>query len=1651
MKSLHHPWDIKAYNSGAQRDLDQELMYVQSGAHVDACNFRVVSMGGDYSVAKKINGEDLLYPNIDNRCNGGSGTALSTTYECIGAAEINDHIIEFWADAASTDPALIRIDGQIVCYSADFPLTYNHPLQIAKNESCIGGEVYITDDNVPPMIFNIEDLMSNSGMLVGSTCTEKYFTEFNLAEHQLQVTNPIDHPVFIKLTSNQSGYNEVFGSGGMPVGYYSYQLRYATQAGDRTVWSVPTPLIPVVSRLTTGCSPTFPNMQTHSKDPDITSPSVYGIHLKFRVNNVNNFDFIEVRRNSFYAGDPLGVAPVSELIGSVNINNGEIGVINILDNGSQAEESLSPDEAAESMSAIQKAKAIRYFNGKLYLMNLEYASRQVDNDITFVGAGGSEMFPVLEKIYKAGLKDAYKYTYNKPYMDGEKYGFAVILYDDNNQFTYAVPVTNYDNYQFPDRRDIPSADTIAHSYFGMSEAARVDGTVGESHEIFDLYDAVAKTDACSFINILDINTGTGKGSIRLNYVSSCDNVGAGISPHDVGYKPFTPTGQEDTRCGGTDYIVNTWIRNVSIGAKIDYNPKGFAPNYYSQGMALKGLDTYPDWAKAFSVVRTAPAKRVVAQGIGYYSLNAAGGAFGANLTKNTNEFWFYSPDTDAGTSIDPGVVDDVINNPSAYEVVLVSPLGFFTEVYSANVETGSDKGADIITYARIIRENSSSPEMNPQEDNTRGLVDGAYSYTAYGAWRYSALDAGNTVFPNGVATGINSFDINNVSEVTDNRSVFLKINLTGSQYNAFSTGGPVSGSDPDVRKWHEPVYIVNIVRKVADIVDSNVQEYIHTGHYQKIESLIGISDGSNGQIFDLVDERWEDCMPLISGMTINPYYGLYRYLHIDYGDGIKRRWINSANLNLATLTSIYSQLTLNGSAVVNDGTGNQTVYGVYSQQQTTDSTAPVYQIVFQQLTGTVNASYFNPPAGSKVYVLYDNRIPIRFFGGDVSQGEATCALIDKQYDKNANPNGNQNEFKFNVGFPNSIYNINDRYFIINRTTGINRIQDDNTFFFDKNFGTSPAQVRQLLCMFACRSRADITFSFNDESTKHSSDQYFLLKNYVVHPYRWKDDEFANGAAAVYTDNNIWGEYETDYGNEYELWGYGGFRFIHNVNIDYSKDLTDGIQITSVPEVGFEEQTDYCTRIAWSLERPINSQNTPSLRTFLAQNTFDISDDTGEIKYAYDAITGKGNNLYAFTQDGVCLLLVDKRLIHEINGSELTTVGSDQGGILGELWITKDIGMNDEFWRSASEYSNRIYFANHQSVYMMADNGIQDIAKVKYHSKLYPDFLRDFPDNYDAKMCAVYDPLHNEYWITFKKRDPEYIDWCMTGGAYYLVDSEYYPNNPAYGYNCFTYYIGIDDEILNVTTRPLSSNTLILGGPGATMLTHNVQVCSTPESATPLQIGYTDMSGNNPVTVIIATLDPGECVCITATEGRDGQYVYADTECIPFEQYDCPTVSFAQNLNQGQGGWNGSFDYTFDKYVYVGNKVYGMKNLETYELGVGYQINGAPINAVLLQAHSAPMFEEKEFCRVRVNTYPALSSPSRIEFFNNIDQALTDDVQCFVNAANLKNYNGWEQYVPRKTNAPFNRMQGRVMLYKIIHNLEEDFAVISTGVQWKRLK
>jgi hypothetical protein len=590
---------------------------------------------------------------------------------------------------------------------------------------------------------------------------------------------------------------------------------------------------------------------------------------------------------------------------------------------------------------------------------------------------------------------------------------------------------------------------------------------------------------------------------------------------------------------------------------------------------------------------------------------------------------------------------------------------------------------------------------------------------------------------------------------------------------------------------------------------------------------------------------------------------------------------------------------------------------------------------FEYLFPAYPQGIFIPQAENEIVVKYDNRIPVRVFGGDTWINESIWAVKDKEYTK-----GGENidestldefngigDFRLNVAWPFKRFEINERHFIIkNATAGVGKIQDENVYNVNPT-GIKPSSLRQLIAMWTAETKINLSFSFNDEGVLHSSLQQLPLKNYVMRPHQWDDDQFASGATAAYADNNIFADYETDYGDEYLNWQFGGYRFLPQVNLDYSKkDNTRAI--ASVPELGFEEQNEFCTRIIWSARRPINVQDTPSIRTFPTQNVHDISDDTGEIKYAYDAISDKGNNLYAFTDSGVAILLIDKRLIHEINGTELATVGSDIGGILNELWLNKEIGMTDELWRSAGEYSNIISWMNDSSVYTMAGNSILDIGRKGYHSHIKREFLDKLGTGYADKVAGLYNVLNNEYWCNTQFKTPE------------------------------------------------------------------------------------------------------------------------DT--------DRPTIVF----NQAKQQWEGTFAYDFDRYLSFNNNAYGLRDLETYHLDQGRIINGSLVEAYLIQASavvslttgfSKTNISDKEFIRIRINSD---NKPTKVEFFDDLSQLIANNVQCEIdtiaNPDALRDYYGFEHYIPRRT-VNRNRMQGRLLIFKIIHNLDEDFKVVTTDIQYKPLK
>jgi hypothetical protein len=165
-------------------------------------------------------------------------------------------------------------------------------------------------------------------------------------------------------------------------------------------------------------------------------------------------------------------------------------------------------------------------------------------------------------------------------------------------------------------------------------------------------------------------------------------------------------------------------------------------------------------------------------------------------------------------------------------------------------------------------------------------------------------------------------------------------------------------------------------------------------------------------------------------------------------------------------------------------------------------------------------------------------------------------------------------------------------------------------------------------------------------------------------------------------------------------------------------------------------------------------------------------------------------------------------------------------------------------------------------------------------------------------------------------------------------------------------------------------------------------------------------------------------------------------------------------------WNDRYDYRFDRYISIDNKVYGIgnrgtnvrKGANTYVIEDGELIGGqkmvsevwnvcAPVK--FYPEEPVPWILEKEFIRIRIASN---LKPTKVYFYDyygqDVQAELTADYDYY-----LKNYGNFEQYVPRRlaiADAERKRMQGRAMIYRVIYE-GGGFIVRQIAVQFKTLK
>lgn len=1339
--SEHHPKDVRTNNRGATYDIDEELSGAENkGMYFDSENGRVSSSRGNIGAWEKIRGQeevhDTLYPG---------------TWFCLVSSKINDDTFEIWVETTGADSPYIVINGTVMGKSDLMPWLYEHRVQFDVNENCLGGEIFLTDNNVSPIILNIKDIKDSyaAGDLT-------YFDDFNPELYYINLSSPLDIPVFTGLVN-------VGGGGGLPVGSYQYSIRYINEDGDFTNWSPLTPAIPVVQSLSTASS-LYPSIKTYGGPQNISSITSYGVKLRFRITNLNNYDYVEIRRISYNFGTGIDYIPQGAIVAKLDVAPGEVSIREFIDpsDSNVEEETLADNEEAGELSVIDRAKGIRYYDKRLVLMNFSSPSKVAELD--FLTYNGKKVFPVVEGLGKAGFNDPVAHAYKKNYPSNEKYSFAINLFDGFGGSGFTVEDDDLKNIQAPSRRDKMDQDSKDLSHNGYVTAAAVDSSVDAVFEVFDHEDAVEKKDLCSFKNIME------KGSKSSDLNNYCPDAGFGgvVQASEIGYQPYTPTDDNDG-VSGHDYVVNPEVNDGSNW--LEYRPKGFGCNYYSRGFAFAGIENFPSWAKSFSVVRTERAGRVVCQGIGMYSLtkgdfNSIGNS--AAATKDLRKLWFTSPDIVSGL-VNQATLEDMQANPQNYKVQVSSPLGFFSEVYNFENNTvfqQRDRLIDMVSYARVLRDNG---QINPGEDPAMG-VNGYVAFNKYrnpenaGQGAFNTPDGGNTIF------GLSGFAFK-----SDGRSSYYEVEVDQNIYNHGNSGGTGDNDfeDSGMKEFTEPFYIINIIREGAEVSDSNINSYYNTGHYQKIESIIGLGDGVANQSFMLVDERWEDCIPSLTPTGFNNAGESFVYL-VDEQQN-ERVCLNVTYYTPAQITTILTDISTNGFYTT---AGGMEVHGIYTHYQ--DANGDIF-IQFDH-------PFTTPSENEQVIVRYDSTRPIRVFGGDTVVGENVFCPIDKETDGvYTGTIDDGDHYDFNIGFPFRRFMMNPRHYVVVRTNGANKIQNEE----DLRLG----YLRQLIVMYACESISSSALSYNGEYPL----EFFPLTHYVMRPNRWDDSSFGTGDLDVIADdNNMQRDYFDDYPEEYNFWKYGGFRFDQQYNVDYS---VKGPRLYfSKPKVGFKEENNFCTGVAWSLPRAINQQNSPGLKTFLGTNRYMASDDNGEIKKAWDARTsGKGSNLYGVTESGICLFLTKKAILSNLSADDLTVTASDDF-ISGEYWISTGVGSNDEMWRGMADSDVEIrtesgrakfralFIPNSHSIYRLMENQVVDIAKDKYHARISPS-LKAIGPGYTDHVTGHFDQNHNEYWLQMNDEN-QGVQRCFVydqnesmfiGRFHYIFDKYLYKGGSMYGF------------------------------------------------------------------------------------------------------------------------------------------------------------------------------------------------------------------------------------------------------------------------------
>lgn len=1320
------PWLMRLLGKGVNADVRPDMM--EDGLARWQVNFRSASVDGDAGSLESVEGETVLYP----------PQAMDSSYRCIGTYQAKDDTVSFHAPIAPGLPVRVMVNGVTMVESEDIPYQWDRPLQITGVDREQGSILHPADGYAPALFWDIEAI--KAAYAAGDQTYQSGF----LLDYVTVIP-----PGILEWPEHRG--NPDIGSGGARAGQYVFRLRTYDTYGNKSNLGPPTPHISVAWQQAPIYWPgadQYPGGQTtggHTTGTD-EEGTPYGIALEWQVDNTSNYAGIELVVTRWNDGAGLEGPGVTEVVAKFPVANGAFDRMSfVYPRDNNFFEEIPTDEAQQQSVNFTAPKTVETVDNRVAYMNIKM--KDDVHAVTFKEVDGRKCFPITSKVstwnwgaeYNDGFSDPVNNTYMKGAAHNERYGVGIMAWDGSGSRSFVNEVDG--NFLFPERARRKTGDSLRYSTHPIM---RTNTECQGDDPVSPTFDAIvqgkkSKLPDSNPNNFANIMTGSG-------------------------YNPMNPRGPQDENY--TRYGLRP-VKTHYQDWRIEYTHEGvsdtgacFAPEVHSMGIGIYGPENMdvavPGWS-VLSVMRTAPAGRVVASGMAvFHSLP------GSSSLKYTNSVYAWFPDIDSEET-PLSVRDHIVNNPGQYALKF-TPYGTYAEVYAARYKTpeiyngqhyyNTLRGVDVVHYVDIQHEPPPGDPYNVNnstDSRPQGIQPGAsgdpgqVNNVGYQAWRRLTTDlplsgtnpAGNDYLwfldPNNSDQGASEISIERFDRVAEGRGAIYAIRTDSNKpiYRLSDRRREAHFLDTDTRRYHGPVWVVDLVRKGMEMRQVNTTEYLNTGTHIAKSRTIGIYTGPGGQNFELFHARLHDAVPR------QGFPPTQRYAYVQAPGGAERRWMSNANdLGGATFSEVYAAINSDGYWV--DAAGNE-VYGVYSNTWDFDTSR---RRDFLRFGGF--SQFPSPPVGSRIIVKYDEREPIISHGFDTTTAPWTWAALDRKYNALYDEEGETSTANTDVEcgaawlYPAGVFGT--EYWVPRDAREGNHQRRESGAF------SIMGRIRQWVVVGHLATRTPGHLATGGGNTIRYA---FPRTHYIMRPSAWWSTDYPG----------VISQYFQDYPGEESSWTYGGFRFQNQYNHDYSKQpLVTGL---GVPRNGQNPPRDLPTGMIVSDRLNPLAQDAPGLRTFRQDNLKIADESQGEIKFCAALDQGGSQRLWVWTESGYFNIPYNTQMLTDSDGNVIGTQSIGAFWPRQENWMARnDHGMPGELWRLAAKANvpiqgnaDTVFWTDGNSVYILSGATAVDIADGQVRSVLFPILSTTHPLG-SERASAIYNRRTNEYWMSVaRKNDP----------------------------------------------------------------------------------------------------------------------------------------------------------------------------------------------------------------------------------------------------------------------------------------------------------